>query len=87
MIRSRSTEYRSSLEVKVAFCTYKGMNSHICNSSPSFNVAIDWRRKGIDRQPEIKQNGHAPLEHYYQTSLLPLTAGERELSDAGSKTK
>ena len=31
------------------------MNSHICHLSPSFRVAIDWRRKGIERQPEAKK--------------------------------
>ena len=30
------------------------MNSHICHWSPSFRVAIDWRRKGIDKNPEVK---------------------------------
>ena len=34
------------------FGTYILMNTHICNWSPSFRVAIDWRRKGIDKQPE-----------------------------------
>ena len=56
------------------------MNSHICNSSPSFKVVIDWRRKGINRQPEVKQNRHARLQHYYSlagSSLFPLSGGEK----------
>ena len=46
------------------------MNSHICHWSPSLRVAIDWRRKGIDKQPEAKKkmdtypkshSGHASM--------------------------
>ena len=45
----RATEYRRSLS------TYIRMNSHICHSSPSFRVAINWRRKEIDRRPGAKK--------------------------------
>ena len=45
------------------------MNSHIWNWSPSFRVAIDWRPKGIDRQPEAKKKGHAPREHSYRHTV------------------
>ena len=31
--------------------TYIRMNSHICNWSPFFRGAIDWRRRRINRQP------------------------------------
>ena len=40
----------------VEYYNYIRMNSHICHWSPSFRVAIDWKRKGIDRQPEAKKN-------------------------------
>ena len=40
------------------------MNSHSCKESPHFRVAIVWRRKGVDRQPEGKYNGHAPPDRY-----------------------
>ena len=43
------TEYRTSLSA------YIRMNSHICHWSPFSKVAIIWRRKGIDRQPEAKK--------------------------------
>ena len=33
---------------------FTGRNSHICNWSPSLRVAIDWRGKEIERQPETK---------------------------------
>ena len=44
--------------------TYIRMNSHICDWSPSLRVALDWRRKGIDRQPEVRKDGHVPRGHW-----------------------
>ena len=49
----RTTDYRrSSLEVWTGLNTHIRMNSHIWCWSPSFKVAIDWRRNGIYWQPE-----------------------------------
>ena len=63
----RSTEYRNSLGVELASNNYILMNSHIWHWSPSFRVAIicHWGWKRIDRQPEAKNNGHAPRDYYY----------------------
>ena len=36
-----------------ALTTYIRMNSHICHWSPSFRVAINWRRREINREPEV----------------------------------
>ena len=56
-------------------------NSHICHWSPSFRVAIDWRRKGIeDSQNKIK-NGHAPREPYH-CHLAPQALVDSERNDS-----
>ena len=49
----------------IGFKTYTRINSHICHLSPFSRVAINWRRKGIDRQPEVRNNGHAPRDKDY----------------------
>ena len=48
----------------IGFKTYTRINSHIWNWSPFSRVAITWRRKGIERQPEVRNNGHAPRDHH-----------------------
>ena len=58
--------------------TYTRINSHICHSSPFSRVAITWRRKGIDRQPEVRNNGHAPRDpHHWLLAPWVLVNSER----------
>ena len=76
LIRSSSYEnffdsYRATepQNTKVRFLSWTGlgsyirMNSHICDWLPSFRVAIIWRRREIDKMPEVKSYGHAPRNH------------------------
>jgi hypothetical protein len=59
----RTTEYRRSLEVERALVLYTRINSRIWLWSPPFKVATVWRRKGIDGQPEMKNDRHPPRQH------------------------
>ena len=66
---------------KIAWTTYTRINSHIWNWSPSFRVAIDWRRKGIDRQSEVRNNGHAPRDNHHWL-LAPWVLVDSERRDS-----
>ena len=64
---SSYTELRNHRIQKLAWnwtglCTYIRKNSGICLRSPFYRVAIDWRRKGINRQLEANNfnNEHTP---------------------------
>ena len=57
------TSHRIQKIVWAGLNTYTRINSHIWNRSPLSRGAITWRRKGIDREPEVRNNGHVPRNH------------------------
>ena len=78
---SRSTEYRSWTRLR---STYTRMNSHICRWSPSFRVAIDWRRNELTWTDSRKQkyNAHAPREYNHSRYFALQARVDSERSDS-----
>ena len=62
--------------------TYTRMNSHICQWSPSFRVAIVWRRNGIDLQQEAKKLWIRTPGSLYFPGLCCSAAGIIEFGDS-----